>query len=199
LKATQIAAAVGQSLAVVFGLLGLFFNPFLLFIALFVFTGAQQEAQATLVRSLLSRVPVRQAMATQFSPISSRASLARAADAFVSTRQRDFPVVDDGRVLGVLTRDDLVAAMALGRLDVPVSAVMVRGCGTVHPGDMLDSVFARMQDAGCKTALVVEEGTLVGLLSAEDIGEWLMLHASMRVRDEARPGPIGSRPSFDSV
>jgi Zn-dependent protease/CBS domain-containing protein len=199
LKATQIAATAGQSLAVVFGLLGLFFNPFLLFIALFVFTGAQQEAQATLVRSLLSRVPVRQAMATQFSPISSRASLARAAEAFVSTRQRDFPVVGDGRVLGILTRDDLVRAMALGRLDVPVTAVMVPACGTVHPGDMLDSVFAKMQSAECKTALVVDEGTLVGLLSAEDIGEWLMLHASIGAREKAGPRPIGSRPSFGSV
>ncbi len=45
-RATQIAAVVGQGMAVLFGLYGLFnFNPVLLFIALFIFFGARQEAQ----------------------------------------------------------------------------------------------------------------------------------------------------------
>jgi Zn-dependent protease len=44
-RATQIAAWVGQGLAVVFGVYGLFGNPLLIFIAFFIFAGAQQEAR----------------------------------------------------------------------------------------------------------------------------------------------------------
>ena len=44
LRATQIAAWIGQGLAVVFGLFGIFFNPWLVFIAYFIFVGARQEA-----------------------------------------------------------------------------------------------------------------------------------------------------------
>ena len=43
-RATQIAAWIGQGLAVVFGIFGIFGNPFLIFIAFFIFVGAQQEA-----------------------------------------------------------------------------------------------------------------------------------------------------------
>jgi Zn-dependent protease len=43
-QATQIAARIGQGLAVVFGIFGLFGNPLLIFIAFFIFVGAQQEA-----------------------------------------------------------------------------------------------------------------------------------------------------------
>ncbi|MBV8176696.1 MAG: site-2 protease family protein, partial [Verrucomicrobia bacterium] len=46
-RATQIAAWIGQGLAIIFGVIGLFghpSNPLLIFIAIFIFIGAQQEA-----------------------------------------------------------------------------------------------------------------------------------------------------------
>lgn len=54
-RATQIAARIGQGLALVFAIVGLFGipplglrdNPFLVFIAIFIFVGAQQEAAMT--------------------------------------------------------------------------------------------------------------------------------------------------------
>jgi Zn-dependent protease len=45
LRATEIAAAVGRVMAVIFGVAGLLWNPMLIFIAMFVWFGAGQEAR----------------------------------------------------------------------------------------------------------------------------------------------------------
>jgi Zn-dependent protease len=65
-RATQIAASLGQAIALLFGFLGLLINPFLLFIALFVWIGAAQEASLVQMKSALAGIPVRRAMVTDF-------------------------------------------------------------------------------------------------------------------------------------
>ncbi len=55
-RATQTAAAIGQGIAVIFGFIGLLYNPFLLFIALFVWIGAAQEASMAQLKSAFSKL-----------------------------------------------------------------------------------------------------------------------------------------------
>jgi hypothetical protein len=74
-RATQIAAQIGQGLALVFGLVGLFSNPFLVFIALFVWMGAAAEASAAPTRSVLGGVPVSRVMITRFETLKHRRPL----------------------------------------------------------------------------------------------------------------------------
>ncbi|HEY8548548.1 MAG TPA: site-2 protease family protein, partial [Vicinamibacterales bacterium] len=74
-KATETAASLGQALALVFGFIGLFTNPFLMFIALFVWMGATAEASTVSVRGAVSGVPVSRAMITEFRAIDSDDSL----------------------------------------------------------------------------------------------------------------------------
>jgi Zn-dependent protease len=51
-RATQIAASIGQAVAFALGLLGLFGNPLLIFIALFVYLAASSEAHAVQLREV---------------------------------------------------------------------------------------------------------------------------------------------------
>jgi Zn-dependent protease len=111
-RATQIAASIGQGIAVFFGFIGLFYNPFLLFIAFFVWIGAAQEASMVQMQSAISSIPVQQAMLTDFRSLHKNDSLDRAVELTLAGSQKDFPVVDNGRILGILTQTDLLKALS---------------------------------------------------------------------------------------
>jgi Zn-dependent protease/predicted transcriptional regulator len=194
-KATGIAAAIGQAVALLFGLLGLFGNPMLLFIALFVWIGAGQEASMTQMRSSLAGIPVSRAMLTKFDSLDVTDPLSRAIDLTMQGSQQDFPVLDGDAVLGILTRTDLLKALAQRSPDTMVSEVMQRDFPQVDAGEMLETLFARLQECACHTAPVTHGGRVVGLVTSENIGEFLMIQAALKARAATLPVPSGATAS----
>jgi CBS-domain-containing membrane protein len=182
-RATQIAATVGQGMAFVFGIIGLFSNPFLVFIALFVWIGAQQEASMVQVKSALGGIPVRQAMQTDFRLLHPHDTLQQAVDHILAGAQQDFPVLEEERLVGILTRADLLAALSHHSEASRVNAVMRRDFETVHPGDMLEAASTRLQACGCPVFPVIQDNRLVGLLTMENIGEFLMIRSALDLRN----------------
>jgi Zn-dependent protease len=178
-RATQLAANVGQGMALVFGLIGLFGNPFLIFIALFVWIGAGQEAAMTQMKSAFSGVPLERAMITNFRTLGPNDTLARAVELLLSGAQQDFPVVDGGAVVGILTRADLLTALARQEQPAPVAQVMRRNFAVAEPSDMLDVTFLRLQGRDCHTIPVVHRGNLVGLLTMDNVGEFLSVQTAI--------------------
>ncbi|HXF95159.1 MAG TPA: site-2 protease family protein [Gemmatimonadales bacterium] len=178
-RATQIAASVGQAMAVVFGFVGLFTNPFLVFIALFVWLGAAGEASVVQIRSALGGIPVRQAMITDFRALAPEDPLARAVEHVLAGFQQDFPVVAGGTVVGVLTRSDLVSALARLGPDGRIGEVMQRDIETADPREMLEGVLGRLERRRCHTVPVVQNGQLVGLVTADNLGELLMIQKAL--------------------
>lgn len=179
-RATHLAAALGQALALVFAFVGLFSNPFLLFIALFVWVGAAQESGLAQMTSALGGIPVRRAMLTDFRTLGPDDRLTRAAELILSGSQQDFPVVEDGAVVGILTRADLVSALARGRQDIPVTEIMRRQVQIVDPSEMLEAVLPRLQGSEGRAVPVTRQGRLVGLLTMENLGEFLMIQSALQ-------------------
>ncbi len=187
-QATKIAAGVGQGMAILFGFLGLVgFNPFLLFIALFVYLGAQQEAHAALLRAVTRGVPVRQAMLTQFSTLGPASTLADAVELLLAGAEQEFVVLGvDGQVAGVLTRKRLVEALTQLDQRARVYDVMLPACRPVEAGEMLETALERMQDGDCPVLPVTQHGRLVGILTLENVGELMMLSNAIRRRTGER-------------
>ena len=179
-RATQIAASIGQSMALLFGFVGLFLNPFLVFIALFVWIGASQEAAMVQMKSALGGIPVGRAMITDFRSLSPADSLARAVDLVLTGSQQDFPVVETGRVVGILTRSNLLLALARHGEQGLVGEVMERDFLTIDATDMLDSAAARIQGCHCHTVPVMHRNLLAGLLTMDNLGEFLMIQATLK-------------------
>jgi predicted transcriptional regulator len=175
------------------GFIGLFTNPFLLFIAFFVWIGAAQEASMVQMKSALGGVPVSRAMLTDFRTLSSHDTLAHAVELGLTGSQQDFPVVDNGSVVGVLTRGDLLVALAQRGQAASVADVMRHEFQVVDSAEMLELAFARLQSCECHTMPVTHRGQLVGLLTMDNVGEFLTIQAALGAKGGAN-WPSGFRP-----
>ena len=118
-------------------------------------------------------------MLTDFQTVSPREPLARAVELILAGWQQDFPVVDEGRVAGVLTRGDLLVALQRQGPDTPVAQVMRRDVQMADAFEMLETVSARLQACSCHTLPIVRNGQLVGLVTMENIGEFLMIQGAL--------------------
>jgi Zn-dependent protease/CBS domain-containing protein len=193
-RATQIAATVGQGFAFLFGIIGLFgipgifhANPFLIFIAVFVYIGASQEAALAQMRDVSRRFPVSSAMVREFRTLPESATLEEAVDALLATSQHDFPVLDpSGNVAGILTRHDLIAALRKNDPAVRVGGVMRRDIPTVTTGTRFEDAFRIMQECNCPAVPVLDSmKRLVGLLTPENVSELMMVQSALPRRRAA--------------
>jgi predicted transcriptional regulator len=179
-QATQIAATIGQGIALLFGFIGLFTNSFLVFIALFVWIGAAQEASTVQVRHSLGGIPITRAMQTDFQVLSPSDTLARVVELILAGSQQDFPVVENGRVVGILDRDTFISALSKNGQNISVAEVMHRNVPEIDSHDMVEKALTRLQESGAKTLPVTHAGKLVGLITAENITEFLMIRSALR-------------------
>ena len=188
-RATRTAAGVGQAMALLLGLLGLFTNPFLVFIALFVWIGAAGEAGAVQTKAALTGLPIQAAMVTDFRVLTANDSLKIASEALLAGSQLDFPVVDEsGGIVGVLTRTNLIRGLTTSGPEAVVHTVMTRKFETADPGEMLEGALARLQGSECSSLPVVRHGRVVGIVTPENIGELMMVQDAMRASRQSTPG-----------
>jgi Zn-dependent protease/CBS domain-containing protein len=188
-RATEIAATIGQWFAFVLGFVGLFGNPILIFIAIFVYLAAASEAQLAAVRAMSRGVPVSAAMITQFSTLPADAPIGDAVELLLRTSQTEFPVVDAaGKLVGVLGRNDMIKALKAQGPDARVADTMITEVPTITGRGRLDEAFRLLQEKGAPAVGVTDAaGRLVGLVTAETIGEMLMVREALP--QDTRFGP----------
>lgn len=176
-RATNVAATMGKFFAVVFAIFGLFYNPFLLLIALVVWMGASQERALAQLKHAITGVPVSAAMLRRVETVSPEQPLEDAAALLLSGGLNQLPVIDHGRPVGVITRSDVATALAHAGPDATVANAPQHGIITVSPSDALDAVLDQLRQNPDSVALVVDHGQPVGVLTAEHLAAYVALHS----------------------
>jgi Zn-dependent protease len=178
-KATRVAAGIGQFIAILFAALGLMYNPFLFLIAVFIWIGAAAEAQSATIKHALSDVSAAQAMLTNFQVLEPGDPLARAIDLTLTGSQKDFPVVEAGKVVGVLAQTDLLRGIQQGGDQQTVATTMQVDVIDVQPRDRMEQVIALMQGGSHGLVTVSESGQLKGIINFDNIFELLRIQAAI--------------------
>jgi Zn-dependent protease/predicted transcriptional regulator len=184
-RATEIAATIGQFAAFAFGFIGLVGgNVLLLFVAIFVYLAATAETQAIGLQDAARAVDVRDAMISRFESLPVTASLDDAAQALLRTTQHEFPIVDgEGKLRGMLTRAGLVTGLQQSGSKASVVEVMSADIPVIRDNERLSAALEHLQKEAAPAVGVVDTGgDLIGYVTIENIGELLMLRGAVARR-----------------
>jgi predicted transcriptional regulator len=183
-RATSLAAGIGQAIAsffIFFGIFGgVYANFWLVIIGIFLYLGAGSEKQQVILQTLLASVPVSQAMTTEFISLKPDDSVVTALEHFHHGSQQDFPVVGDFGIEGILTRDKILASIHTKGLNVPVMEVMDKSFATVDPKMGLDEVYKILLSGNKTAVVVVDSGEIKGIISLDGISRYFMIRAALK-------------------
>jgi Zn-dependent protease/predicted transcriptional regulator len=182
-RATRIASAIGQGVAVLIGVLALMNGNILLaMVAAFIFFGAGQETVASQTRSVLTTLKVGDAYNKHALTLDANDRINKVVDYILTSYQPDFAVIYGGQPIGIVTRNDVMKALAEGQGDYYINGIMQRDIVRVDQGASLDAVRNVMAERNVRVVAVYDGEQYLGLVSLEDIGEAYALATHMRRR-----------------
>jgi Zn-dependent protease/CBS domain-containing protein len=202
LRATEIASRVGQLFAAAFFLIGLLGGNFILaLIGVFIFFGANGEAQMVRQRELTRGLSVSDVMGTKprTETVTPYHTFGQVLDSVIHGYQEDFPVVDEsGRLVGMITREEIMAAAHSPGRYASVRELMKTNVPMISSGaDLFEDALPVLQQSGLRALPVEENGELVGMLTIEDVGQAGLLgplpREASRIGDRASSQETSSR------
>jgi CBS-domain-containing membrane protein len=135
-----------------------------------------------------SGIPVTRAMLTDYKSLSPRDTLSQVVALILAGSQHDFPVVDaNGKIAGILDRDAFMLALTRHGQSAPVMEFIRRDLPAVDSYEMVEMALMRLQESGSKTLPVMHAGQLVGIITAENITEYLMIRSALKTAQSIPP------------
>jgi CBS domain-containing protein len=179
IRATQIAAGLGQFLAVGFVLWGLFGNPLMVLIGIFIFFGAQSENVVVQHLEFLKGHTVREAMMTKFITLSPQETVRDAADKLLAGSDQDLIVVENEEAVGIMTRALIINSLKESLADRPVAQMMLREFGRLDINEKLTNAYTYSQQRKNAFYPVLENNKLRGVIDMANIHEFVMIQSAL--------------------
>jgi len=169
LKATKFSVGLGHIFALIFGYLGLRYNIFLLAIAVFIYVAASSEETQVDVKETLKKFKVKDVLPHKFLTLNKTSQLSKVLELVFHSHQEDFPVVEDGKMVGFVTRRDIISGMHERGMSASVSAIMRKNVFSLKETDSLNKAQNVMQESNLKALPVLRGGSVIGIVTIEDI------------------------------
>ncbi|TNE62306.1 MAG: site-2 protease family protein [Bacteroidetes bacterium] len=181
-RATQVASWLGQAIAILFVVVGLWQGAFTLaLIGLFVFTTARSENAMVRMDSLLRRFRARDLMRPTFTRLVLNDWMQTPISLLRQGLERHFLVFDmEDRLVGTLEESAIIAALRKNDLSTEISQYAKPNVKVVHEDENLDYVYHLLQQQGNSILAVVEDGNLAGVIDQVGLQNFLRLHAEDR-------------------
>ncbi len=169
-RATKIAADVGRGFAILFGIIGLvFFNPFLILIALFIYIGASSESTAVKYSYLLQDVTVGNMMSSPVSTVPPTMPVSEVINMMYASKHLGFPVIERDTLVGMITLADVNRMSSIDREAMQVRDIMTRDPITLPPTAPVIDALKLMSARNIGRIPIMQDGAIVGIVTRTDI------------------------------
>lgn len=197
LQGSRVASRAGRGLGIGLAILGglqifggaLLGGVWLILIGLFLRGLAQASYQSLVLRQSLEDATVDDVMVRDPVRVAPDTSLQELVEDYVLAHgYRGFPVVEDGRVLGLVSIDGVREVAPDKRATTPVRERLepLEDARRIRPGVALSDAFERMARSGERRLLVMDEGDrLVGLLTWTGLVRFMELREALGSSEEA--------------
>ena len=160
----------GHVFALLFGYIGLVQGHIILIIiAVFIYMAASSEEQQVDIRETLKRFTIKDIVPSEFLKLEKDATLAKVLELIFHSHQEDFPVTEGGRMVGFVTRQDIINGMHTRGMEATVSVIMRKNIPALRESDSLDKAQNMMQENAIKALPVLRSKSVIGVVTIEDI------------------------------
>ena len=187
IEATRIAVGFGKLFAYLMGILGLLMGLngiWFIIIAFFIYIAAGEEERATITSVVLEGVKVRDIMTKNVDTVDAGASVADLMKLMFDKKHLGYPVVENGRMVGIVSLSDAVKVPEDRRSAVHVRDVMTRNVITLKPDDDASEALQRISRFKIGRLVVVDGERIAGIISRSDLVRDLELYGTVREKSE---------------
>ncbi|GAB4250975.1 MAG: site-2 protease family protein [Vicingaceae bacterium] len=177
-SATQMAASIGKTLAIVFIFLGFFYNFWLVFTGLFIYLGANSEALQEENKVTLFGVKVKNAMMIKIPSFAESEPIVNVVNHIIQTQEKAFIIYDINysTIKGTLTQTELIEGIKTFGEDAPIASIKNKNFITVHENEDLNEVYIKLLSNKQEIAPVVDKNNkVVGAIDIDNINEFLYI------------------------
>ena len=193
-QATVRAVRIGKFFAVLLGLFGLLvFNVFMIAIAFFIYLVGAAEGRQTAITAVFEGVPVRRVMtpAEDVVVVPADLPLSELLDRMMDHRHSGYPVDRDGRIVGIVTLEDLRTIPPERRAERTVSDVMSTDLKTVEAeSDLLEALTGIARNNVGRLIVTDADGEFTGILTRTDIVRAFEIIREHQQTSEAQSTPV---------
>jgi Zn-dependent protease len=173
--ATNVAAKIGQVLALGFIFLGFFGNPFLIFIGLFIILGAQGEAHMTKAEFMMKGILVRDILMKNYETIEESNTIETAVNKLLNGQCKNFVVMANQLPIATLGRDEIIKALSESGKQTLLLSVADKNPIRLNVNQSLEEVYPTMIAGKNSMAFVYDNQQFIGVLDLENILEFIMV------------------------
>lgn len=175
--ATQIAARIGQLIALCFILIGIFSNPILILIGLFVLFSAQVETESVEFKNLLKGYTVRDVVMKEYQTIEADDTIKKAIVILLESEHRKFLVTQNDKLVGTLNKNQIIKALSEKGEEEFIYNVMDRSLAYIDINTQLEKVIERLYEKKASVLIVNENDQLAGILDADNLSEFILINS----------------------